>query len=129
MTVTINTFRQNLPEFGATDLYPDAIVELYLNMAYQFLRPEAWHDNLDTGVTFFVAHNLVLYRREQTTGGSVNGVPGAYGVVSSKTVGSVSVSYDTHLGAIEGAADLNLSHYGVTFARLQSMMGMGAFVI
>jgi len=83
----------------------------------------------DLAIELYTCHNLVLEGRaaKEAASGAIPG--GAQGVVSSKSVGPVSVSYDVALSAVEGAGDLNLSIYGQRLARLIKMFGMGPLTI
>lgn len=125
MTVTPAEFRADFTEFTDPTAYPDALVQFWLNVAYQMLPVARWGTMLDVGAELYTAHNLVLERQAQKTA-SAGGTPGAAsGAVASKTVGPVSTAYDTKAGQTEGAGDWNLTTYGQRFARLSALFGAG----
>lgn len=80
----------------------------------------------EQGVKLYVAHEITLAAQNQkaaATGGS----PGqSGGIANSKTVGSVSVGYDTTSTAEKDAGWWNLTNYGKQFIRLARIFGAGA---
>lgn len=125
MTVTASSFRTNYPEFVDTTVYPDSQVAYYLNLAGLLLNANRWKRLLDTGTELFIAHNLVLEANAQKTS-AAGGVPGAMtGVVSSKSVDKVSVSYDTGAAIMPNAGHWNLTIYGARYVKLSRMFGAG----
>jgi hypothetical protein len=129
MTVTASSFRADFPEFASTTNYPDAQVDFWIDAAGQLVSEDRWGTLYDFGVELLVAHNLTLGRRDQVAvaGGGVGGASG--GVVSSKSVDKVSVSYDTGAATFEGAGDLNTTMYGIRWNRLARMFGAGGLQI
>lgn len=83
----------------------------------------------DFATELFVAHNVVLDRKAQIS--AANGsLPGEMtGPVNSKSVGGISISYDVALAAFQGMGDWNLTIYGVRFARMVKLFGMGPLTI
>lgn len=83
----------------------------------------------DYAIELLTAHNVVLERRAMDE--AANGAnPGqAQGAISSKSVGPVSVSYDTAIAAVENAGDLNLTIYGQRLAKLTQAFGMTVLTI
>lgn len=80
---------------------------------------------LDIATELFVAHNLVLEKRAQDAA-NVGGLPGQIiGPVASKSVGSVSISYDASAGLEPEAGHWNTTMYGLRFIKLARMKGMG----
>lgn len=129
MTVTAASFRADFPEFASTTTYPDAMVSVWLAAAGNLLDAARWGALLDLGTELFIAHNLVLGARDQkaATNGGTGGA--ASGVMSSKSVDKVSVSYDTGAGTIEGAGAWNLTTYGVRYLQLARLVGAGGLQI
>lgn len=136
MTVSVATFRADLPEFTSLSAYPDPGVTYWLTLAGLLLDPNRWGAGAaiaisppstvyDFGLEMFVAHNLVLERQAQKD--AANGaVPGLNtGPVASKSVGSVSISYDASAGIELDAGHWNLTTYGTRFIKLARMMGAG----
>lgn len=119
------TFRSTFPEFASTSVYPDAQVNFWLGLGITMLKPDAWGPSIDQGLALFIAHHLVVGQRDQAAV-AAGGVPGdAKGIVTSKSVDKVSVSYDAASIQYEGAGFWNMSSYGIRFYRLARMMGAG----
>jgi hypothetical protein len=117
-------FRTDFPEFADVVAYPDSSVDFWIRLATKLLRPSRWADVLDEGIELFVAHNLAL-QRAASSGGS-SGVPGMNsGVVASKTVDKLSITYDSSVGIVPNAGHWNLTTYGTRFLWLMNMAGMG----
>ncbi len=114
------TFRAIFPEFGDVAAFPDAQVSFWLSSAANRLPELRWGGLWAQGVALLAAHYLSLARRRLAAGAG-----GGWGVVSSKSVGGVSVAYDNSLGSLEGAGSFNLSPYGVEFWQLAEIVGMG----
>lgn len=128
MTVTTASFRQNFPEFADTTKYPDAQVTFWLGYATRLLYSvDRWADMLDDGIQFVMAHQLALAARSQAAA-SAGGAPGSTaGAVASKSVGGVSVSYDTGAALLQDGGYWNLTTYGIQFWQLAMLVGMGGF--
>lgn len=136
MTVTEATFRADLPEFADAAAYPPSAVAYWLGMAALMLNARRWGDGAvvavsppttkyDFGTEMFVAHNLVL-ERQATVAASKGALPGLMtGPVNSKSVGPVSIGYDSQAGIEDGASHWNLTVYGVRFIRLARFVGAG----
>lgn len=79
----------------------------------------------DVGTELFVAHHIVLEKKAMDAV-KVGGTPGiAQGMVSSKSVGPVSGSYDTASIKVEDAGHWNQTVYGLRFVRLSRFRGSG----
>lgn len=113
------TFRIVYPQFADLNIYPDAAIVYWIGTAVERLPPLRWLDVLDEGIGLFTAHKLALGKMAILS----NGMGG--GVVSSKSVGGVSVAYNTELGIIEGGGAYNLTTYGREFLMLARMVGLG----
>lgn len=122
-------FRQIYPAFDA-QRYPDGMVQFHLGSASARLLPSVWGELRDDGIALYVAHRLALAGPVVTAGGSGGATfpaPGpAKGLVSSKSVGGASISYDTSAGQTEGGGDWNLTSYGQQFLTLASAVAVGA---
>jgi len=121
----IPAFRQAFPEFIDPEAYPDFAMNFWADVAARSLRPDRWDDLLTHGTQLFVAHHLVLGKRNEITA-DAGGVPGEVkGIVASKTVDKASASYDTKAVTSENAAFWNQTTYGQAFWRLVRMAGAG----
>ena len=123
--ITVQQFRADFPEFVSTTMYPNSGIQFWLNFAYKMINAERFGDQLDVGAELFTAHFIVLEANAALT--SVNGgIPGqSGGVLASKSVDKVSVSYDTGAGTEQGAGHWNLTNYGTRFKWMINMFGAG----
>lgn len=128
MTVAPASFRANFPEFADAATYPDATVNYWLGIGIRMLCPDRWGDLLDHGLELFTAHHIAL-ARQAVRSASSGATPGVNaGVVTSKTVDKVSVSYDAGSTTLDaGAGHWNATVYGVQFLQLVRMAGSGGW--
>lgn len=128
MTVTNAQFRLDFPEFTDTTVYPEAQLTFWRTFAETLLYDRCrWADLRDYGIELVMAHGLTLAARNvaaATSGGSPGSVQGA---VASKSVGGVSVSYDTSAATLDNGGYWNLTSYGVLFWQLANTVGTGGF--
>lgn len=117
-------FREDFPEFASVTDYPTAQVNFWAGIASKLVDLDRWGDLYDQGISLFVAHNLVLQRRN-IAGAASGGSGGLVGSVSSKSVGAVSVSYDVNAVMESGAGQWNLTSYGLQYIQLARMIGAG----
>lgn len=119
-----------MPAFKSASAYPDADVQMWLDLAVTQLDPSRWNSSLiNYGTQLFVAHHLVLQTRDQLTVNN-GGQPGdVNGIVASKSVDRVSVSYDAQSVAIEKGGHWNMTSYGIRFLQLARMVGAGGMQI
>lgn len=119
------TFREVLPAFNSVDAYPDAQVRIYLDLAFQSLDARRWAQLFGMGQIYWAAHFLALDAAD-TRGAAAGGVPGAVtGLMTSKSVGGVSLSYDLAATAVDGAGHFNQTTYGRRYMRWVKLVGMG----
>ena len=120
-----SSFRESMPMFADTDLYPTAQFNFYLNMGKKLLPESRWDDLLDEGLTFFVAHYLTLYLRSMDAvdiGGDAGQVVGNE---TSKSVDGVSYSMDVSSVSLTDAGQWNQTTFGIQFLQLARMIGAG----
>lgn len=125
MTVTLVSFRAQFPEFASTADYPDTSLTPWLAVAVKFVNAARWGTLSDFGVSLWLAHNLVVNRANVRAAAAGKAPGGSSGVVSSKSVDSASISFDTVVAAEKDAGWWNLSNYGKQFYRYSQMMGAG----
>jgi hypothetical protein len=112
------------PAFADPVMFPDAEIQFWLDAA-SILLTCRWGSALGIGTVLFVEHNLALTAAATPAPGS-GMVPGIYGgIATSKSVGSVSVSYDTNRGTEADAGHWNLTVYGERFIRMARLIGAG----
>ncbi len=123
--MVIADFRAEFPEFSDTAVYPDAQITFWASVAERMVLLDIWCDMYDVGVKLYVAHEITLaaQNKKAATAGGPPGLIG--GVPQSKTVGSVSVSYDSQNTSEKNAGWWNLTNYGKQFYHLVSLFGAG----
>ena len=115
--MTESDFRLAYPEFNDPGYFTSSAIAGLLATADLRLDSTSWQDSLNQGIGLFVAHYLTLSARQLTS----NGVPGS--VITSKTVGPITISYDPSYSAIKNAGHWNLTGYGQQFIYLARMVG------
>ena len=123
MAVTAAEFREALPEFSDVTAYPDSQLEFWLVVGAQLVNEDRWGDLASLGIMLVAAHNVVLGAADQRVGA----IPGAAlnGLVSSKSVGGVSVGIDVSTPSEQDAGHWNLTTYGTRYIRFSRMFGAG----
>lgn len=125
MTLSVQQFRADHPEFGSSATYTTGTIEYWLNVAYLLLNASRWGNMLDVGAAMFVAHHVSIEARNQLEAAN-GGAPGQQsGPINSKSVDKVSIGYDTGAGIQPDAGHWNLTVYGTRFIRLVRMFGAG----
>lgn len=119
------TFRQQFPEFSDPARYSNAVLDFWAGIAGALVNPDRWAQLSDYGVSLFVAHHLVIARRNEeaeAAGGTAGEVKGP---LTSRTVDKVSNSYDAGKATLTNAGFWNMTSYGVRFYQLVRMIGGG----
>lgn len=119
-------WRSILSAFADTTKYPDGYVAYWLNYADAMLLSPPWTEPpRSLAMALYAAHWIVLDKRDADTA-AAGGVPGnpAGGIMTSKSVGGVSVGYDTSLSTEQGAGTWNSTTYGARFYRMAMLAGM-----
>lgn len=125
MTFDIAAFRTSFPEFSNTEVYPTSLIQLWVDLATQMVDECRWKRSWTMGVSLYVAHELTLAAQNQKAA-KIGGSPGQQGgVATSKTVGSVSVQFDSSTTTEKDAGWWNLTTYGKQFIRLARIFGAG----
>ena len=125
MALTVAQFRANMPAFSSTTQYPDTSIQFWLTYAYIFLAPCRWRNALDLGAQLFAAHNVTIDGLSAAEG--QNGAPSGMtvGPIVSKTVGDLTITYDTGAGVNEADGHWSLTNYGTRFIKLARQFGSG----
>lgn len=115
-------FVATFPEFNDASRYPAPQRSLWLNTAIATLDPSRWGDFYVIGVYLWTAHHLALFgdtnRQRQRPGRPPL-------LMSSKSVGGVSASYDTASVARVDAGLWNATTYGMRWLDLARLAGAG----
>lgn len=121
----IGLFRESFPEFSDTALYPDAQITFWSTFAEAQVNPSRWKTQTLMGVYLYTAHTITLASKNYQSG-SIGLTPGSQsGPINTKTVGSVTVGYDSQQAAEKDAGYWNLTAYGKQFIRLARLFGAG----
>lgn len=124
-TFDIPAFRTAFPEFADTVAYPSSTIEFWAGLAQLQVRSCIWKRAWIQGVSLYVAHEITLASQNAKTA-SAGGMPGTSGgVANNKTVGSVTVGYDSTVTSEKDAGYWNLTNYGKQFIRLARIFGAG----
>lgn len=132
--------RETPPEPPATEskttyLIDPSIVEMYIGLADSVVKESRWRKMWKLAMGLFVAHFLTLYLQSMTGENSkaakVVAAGQTRGLMSSKSVGDVSVSYDYSAIAqgLDGWAAWNLTTFGQQYATLAKMVGKGGMYV
>lgn len=125
ITLTAGEFRQLMPEFNDPGVYSQAIINMWLTVAANFFNTDRWGSLLNYGAQLFIAHHLVLGKRNQDTVAN-GGNPGELkGPLSSRTIDKVSSSYDTGAISLSDMGFWGLTTYGLELIQLYRQFGAG----
>ncbi len=118
-------FRLDFPEFISTTKYPDSQLDFWAGVAELLVRECVWKRMYTQAIKLYVAHEITLAAQNEATA-STGGVPGTFaGIANNKTVGSVTVGYDSASTSEKDAGWWNLTTYGKQFYRLMKIFGAG----
>jgi len=119
VSVTPASFKDELPEFASV---PDNTVQKWLTRCAQMLNPDRWGRSYDDGLIFRTAHQMVVM-------GVVAGMSATASAVKSKTVGPVSVTYDTPQDTRAEDTELERTKYGRMFKALRRTLVRSPMVL
>jgi hypothetical protein len=136
---TVDDFKAIYPQFwnpDGTPLLPLAVIEMYVAFADSFVKISRYHEAWKVCMSLAIAHFLTLYLRTMTAD-SDSGAAGVIkaaetkGLVASKSVDGVSVSYDfsTALSDLNGWADWKTTEYGIQFITLAKNYMRGGMMV
>lgn len=132
---TIGDFYSFYPQFQGLDELPESVIQLYLDFALDVVNIAKWGNQFKIGVCLFTAHFITLYLMSATPEGAnaqeVLNSAQMRGVISSKSVHDVSVSYDYSLAIsdVDKWGNFSLTIYGNQFVNLAKMIGKGGMYI
>jgi len=101
------------------------MLDFWSGIAAELVSVSKWGGLYNQGIALFVAHNLVLQRKNllAAQGGGATGA--STGMLASKAVGRVSVGYDNSNVALDNGGQWNLTTYGMQYLQLALMIGVG----
>jgi hypothetical protein len=128
-------FKLYYPHFWDTNgnpYVPQAVMDMYIGFANSIVNIARYHESWQVCLCLVIAHFLLLYMRTVTPnpdGGAAAVIKAAEtrGLVASKTVDGVSVSYDysVALDDLDGWADWKTTEYGIQFLTLAKAYNLG----
>jgi hypothetical protein len=110
-------FRQNFPEFADTGKYPDSMLTFWASVAVIYVNSTVWGEQYVNGMSLCLAHHLANANMNLKNPGD------AMNLMSSKSVGDVSASFDTVSVAEKDAGHWNSTGYGMQFIHLARLIG------
>lgn len=123
----IAKFRNDFPEFADASRYTPTMLTFWSSMGEKLISANRFGDLFTQAVELFTAHNAVLAAGNKTAS-ATGALPGqAGGVVASKAVGSVNVSYETASAMETDAGHWNQTTYGRQYIRLARLIGQGCY--
>lgn len=131
---TAEMFQQDFPQFFTAEgapLLPESMLTLFIARANAAIQPGKWLDGWQYAAGLYVAHYATMYLRtyapSSTSAAQAAATGALVGVVSSETLGDVSVSYDTDAltKATEDWGGLNATQYGQLLATEARLVGLG----
>jgi hypothetical protein len=125
----IAQFRLDFPEFADMSCFPNSMIALWSGIGEQLVDQNKWGDLWLRGVQLFTAHNIVIANNNVKAAdrGAQTGT-GTAGVISSKSVGDVSISYDNSASTSSMNPEdghWNTTMYGRQYVQLVRLIGMG----
>jgi hypothetical protein len=131
----VSDFQAMYPQFWDADgnpFVPEPVIEMYIGFADSIVNIARYHESWLLCVCLVVAHFLTLYMRTMTPdpdGGAAAVIKAAEtrGLVASKSVDGVSVSYDysTAISDLDGWAAWKTTEFGIQFLTLAKAYNLG----
>jgi hypothetical protein len=121
--MTVDVFRLLFPAFADETKFPDATIQVWLDLGAAYVKCSGGPSQ-GFGQGLWAAHELAKMTMAGQPGGNLSGIGG---IANSKSVGPVSIGYDTSIGTIDGAGPYNLTLYGRQWYQLAKLFGMGPF--
>lgn len=112
----VAAFKAMFPDLASTD---DTLVQVALDHAGQFVD-DTWGDSQADAVMYLAAHFLSTAHATADTDGRV---------VSSETIGRMSISYAVSTATGGNASTLGMTRYGLVFSTMLSAQGFGIAVV
>lgn len=112
---------------------PDAVFNEFLKTANARIQEARWHSEWKMAMCLFIAHCSVLYL-SATSGTTVSGLVAAAApaeVMTAKSVGDVSVSYDVNSISddLKGYGDLKATAFGQQLASRAALLGKAGMMV
>ena len=122
----VTAFRKAFPEFNNSEVYTTDQIEFWASIAEMQLPQKIWCRMWANACFLYVAHEITI-AKQNADSAKVGGTPGQQGgTAQSKTVGSMTVAYDTQSISEKDAGFWNLTSYGKQLFRLMNLFGAKA---
>ncbi len=131
--ITQTEFLETYPQF--TDSIPQTVLTMYLELANKSIQEARWREYRKLALGLFVAHFCTLWIEgsapQDATAAQITAAGAAKGLVGSKSVSGVSVSYDNSsvLSDFAGYGSWKLTKYGIQLLSLARLVGKGAIAV
>ena len=132
---TVDDFKLFYPMFWNGDgepIAPIEVVEMYISFASSIVNIARYHESWKVCMCLVIAHFLILYLRTMSpkpdaTALDIIKAAETRGLVASKSVDGVSISYDysTAISDLEGWAAWKTTEYGIQFLTLAKAYNLG----
>jgi hypothetical protein len=132
--ITKEEFLTLYPQFNSGNI-PEAVLTMYLDLANKSIQEARWHEYHKVAVGLFTAHCCTLWLEGSTPNNAgaaeITAAGAAKGLVGSKSVSGVSVSYDNSsiFSDFAGYGSWKLTKYGLQLLSLLQIVGKGAIAV
>jgi len=125
MSFDVCAFTKAFPEFADENKYSPETMEYWAAVADLQFNISRWGTLATHGKYLFVAHNIALSAQAVAAANKGLDVSRGTGLISSKGVDGVSVSYDNGAIVENDGGNYNLTRYGRELLRLARIKGIG----
>ena len=126
---TSNNFLTAYPQFSIIDI---SVVDAWVGIAHQCVKYSLWDKTWELGMGLFIAHFLTLYQQtiEEDLVNPVLSKGLSRGLITSESVGGMSVSYDlsSFTSEFDGWGTFKQTIFGQQYVHFLQMMG-GFFIL
>lgn len=125
----IAQFRLDFPQFTNTSTYTNSMCTYWSTLAEKLHAEDRFGDVYTNIIELYTAHCITLQAAEIATANQGGFPAGMAGAVTSKTVGDVSVAYDSQYSFENNAGWFNSTLYGRQYLQLAKMYGKGGIMV
>ena len=136
---TLCDFLEIYPNFEGilsdSTVFPQPVIDMYIQFAQDCVSQRRWGNQWKLGMCLFLAHFFTIHLQaqfpENATAQEVLSYGQSKGLITSKSVGDVSVSYDfsAAVQGVESWGQFNTTSYGLQFANLAKLLGKGGMYV
>jgi len=136
---TICDFLSIYPNFEGVlndpTVFPKEVIDMYIQFAQDCVSIKRWGRQWKFGMCLFLAHFFTIHLQaqfpENATAQEVLAYGQSKGLITSKSVGDVSVSYDfsAAVNGVESWGQFTTTTYGLQFANLAKLLGKAGMYI